>query len=115
MVSNPDKITNVLKNGDEFFFLYKEKYKWSISIYVDRYYLHYYPEKTLPRSIEELARLDSQDFEYLQGSYITYSTDEYKSQEAKESFRELYTIVKEKVLDIDKTLQDIIDDDNVPF
>ena len=30
MISNPDKIKSVIPNGQEFFFIYKDKYKWSI-------------------------------------------------------------------------------------
>lgn len=105
MITNSDKITNVLKNNKEFFFLYNNKHKWSISK-SDKgvFYLHLYP--TTDMNIQELASFG--DWENY--NYVTYNSEEYKSQEATESFSELYKIVADKLLGVDSILDEILSD-----
>ncbi len=106
MISNKEKITNVLKDKKEYFFLYNKKHKWSIATGSDNYYyVHFYPTSNL--TLEELAALDNwNDFE----EYITYTTKDIKTQESDESFTELYQIVSSKIYGLDDIFNEIINE-----
>lgn len=109
MVSNAVKISNVIKSSKEYFFLYDDKYKWSI-IFNDSeksYRLFYYPTEI---SIEQLASMSGDEWEVL--DFITYDSKDLKTREAYDTFNELYRTVKEKLLRINDVLDDIIKDDN---
>ena len=114
MVSNQELITSVIHGRDakEIFFLYKNKYRWSIKTGDDgSYSLWFYKTED---SIEYLAHIFDEEWERV--PMIHYSTKELATKEAFASFEELYRIVKEKVLGMDKVLDDIIKDmDDVPF
>ena len=105
MISNSEKITGVIQKGNEMFFIYDEKYKWSIMFRDsdNNYSLYYYPGNV---SIEALATTPSTEWQDM--NYVSYSTDVIRTKEAYNSFQELYQITKEKVLGIDKVLDDII-------
>lgn len=108
MIENQRQIENVFKNGKEYFFLYKDKFKWSIarSDEDEQYYLHFYPTDSL--AYHDLIRFtDWQNFD----EFITYKTSDIKTREAEESFRELYQIVSNKVFRIDDLFDEIIDED----
>jgi len=112
MVSNPGLITNVVSSATETFFLYKGKYKWSMHKDEDgEYTLWYYPGGG---RIEDLAAIDD-------GSYwedipmVIYRTAELGTREARASFADLYTTVKEKAFGMDDVLSDIISDADTPF
>lgn len=113
MISNPDKIKSVIPNGQEFFFIYKDRYKWSI-IKNDQndYLLFYYAEDI---SLDEIANISNNNWQQLQ--FVKYSASEIKTREATESFSELYTIVSEKAYGIDEMFKDIIADmdEDLPF
>ena len=103
MITNSNKIKEVTKNGKEFFFLYDNKHKWSISRNNDEeYYIHFYPIKDI--TIEQLSVFT--DWEHLE--YVTYSTKDIKTTESIESFRELHQIVSDKVFGIDDIFDEII-------
>jgi hypothetical protein len=106
IITNSSKISDVIKNGDEYFFIYDKKYKWSINKSgksEEDYFIHLYPSNDL--SITELAyKMDYSNF----NDYVTYSTEDLKTREATESFRELYQIVSNKVYGIDDIFNDII-------
>ncbi len=111
MIQNPNKITNIRRNEDEYYFLYNKKYKWSISKSESVYYLHYYPFEI---TIEEISELGEEEWESY--DYISYNTKELKSREAEESFLELYQILKEKIYNINEILDEIIKDgEKEPF
>lgn len=104
MISCASMISGVLQNGSKLFFLYDDKYKWSLGYDddTDNYYLFYYPGS------EPIDRLAAMDF--YEASYVSYSTEtDLKTREAKESLAELYRILKEKIHGVDKVLDDIID------
>ncbi len=112
MISNANKIDNCVRNNDEYFFEYDGKYKWSMS-YNDSenvYYLYFYPGDG---SIKELAYAGPEEWEHI--NMVRYSSGDFKGAEAHESFRELYTLLKEKVYGIDKALDDIISSEDLPF
>jgi|APSaa5957512535_1039671.scaffolds.fasta_scaffold58392_2 hypothetical protein len=105
MILKNEKISDVTEGDDEYFFLYDGKYKWSItySKNKDSYYIHYYSGST---TISELANVSAD--EWANYTYITYDTDSINTVEADSTFKELYTIVKEKLFGIDEVLDDII-------
>lgn len=107
MIANPSLISNVLKGDREIFFLYKNRYKWSMDRRDDGHHLWYYP--------------GDDDLEYLVGaeivggpfegiSMVHYYDGEIGTKEAKASFAELYNVISEKVYGVDKVLDDIISD-----
>jgi len=100
MISNAQIGTNI----KEIFFLYNEKYKWSISINNEnnQYFLYYYSGD---ETIEALA---SHEGTWEGTKYIHYSSKDLKTREAYESMVELYRIVKEKAYGVDQALNDII-------
>lgn len=107
MISKSDKISKCIENDGEYFFLYNEKYRWSIVRYGDdSYSLFYY---SCEESIEQLsllgerARLEGVDF-------VQYSTRDLKFRESYESFQDLYLTITEKLHGVDIMLDDIIDD-----
>lgn len=105
MITNKEKISNVLRNDKEYFFLYDNKYKWSIikGDKAENYYVHFYPTDIM--DIEDLAT--NQDWEAFP-HFVTYSTEDIKTKEAMETFTEIYQIVANKVYGIDDIFNDII-------
>ena len=107
MISNQENITKVIRGGDEFFFLYRDKYKWSIkkSDEDNTHVLWYYPG---PEPLEKLASLAGGDWGNI--SMVMYRDDEIGTREASATFAELYTIVKERLYRVNDVLDDIIGD-----
>lgn len=113
MISNPDKIKSVIPNGQEFFFIYKDKYKWSIlKNEQDDYILFYYAETM---DLEEIVNLNNNNWQQL--NFVKYALSEIRTREAAESFSELYIVVSEKAYGIDEMFKDIIADmdEDLPF
>lgn len=107
MISNANKISDV-KPGmypSQLYFVYNFLYIWSMSydIDTDDYCLCYYPNQN---NIDDLINACNCGEE----SFVKYRTNELKTREAIESFSELYTVLKEKVYNVDSVLDDIIDD-----
>lgn len=105
MISNKEKISNVLRNDKEYYFLYNKKYKWSISTLEEEYYLHFYPTDSL--SIEDLSVFTNWDSF---NQFVTYSTKDLKTQESLETFRELYQLVSNRVYGLDDIFDEIINE-----
>ncbi len=121
MIANKDKISDVRRgnhNIDEYFFSYKSKYVWSIAKNADETFSIYnYPlgkGYQVDEYVNYLSSLEINDFAENNVDFVGYSTKELSTREAKDSFSELYTIVKENILGIDTVLDDIINDD-APF
>ncbi|MFL9976056.1 hypothetical protein [Paraburkholderia graminis] len=107
MIANKELISDVVRGDAETFFRYKNKYTWSISKRDDGYTLWLYPGK---QSIDEL--LDAEASSDWRGvEMVVYKDSEIGTKEAKASFSELYTVVKEKLYGVDRVLDDIISDD----
>lgn len=105
IITNQKLVSNVLRNEREYFFIYDNKYKWSIlkGDKSDNYFVHFYP--TEERTLEQLAyETDWQEFT----NFVTYSTEDLKTKEAQETFTELYQIVATKVFGIDDMFDDIL-------
>lgn len=110
MISNPSMISKVTPSGDasEIFFVYKGKYKWSIADRDGMFILFFYPGK---ESLETLA--EQQDW---QGTaMVRYNAEELGTREARSSFAELHRLLSEKLHGVDVVLEDIINDDDIPF
>jgi hypothetical protein len=103
MISNQNEISNVLKGEfDIYYFVYKEKYKWAInkSPKSENYFVYFFPRS---EAIEDVVHADWTILDY-----IAYSTEDLKTKEALETFRELHQIVVSKVYGIDEMFDDII-------
>lgn len=105
MILNQTEISNVNLAHDEYFFLYEGKYKWSIGYEDGDYILSFYPGNETIYALLEYMRKGNFDY-----PYVSYNSGDLKTQEAEESFGELFLIVKEKVYGLDKILDDIIKD-----
>jgi hypothetical protein len=106
MISNPDQITKVMRNGREIFFLYKGKYKWSVSKHEKgEYYLYFHPGD---EELEQLCYYDGYEWEGT--PMVTYTDQDIGTKEATASFSELYTLIKERVYGLNDVLDDIISD-----
>lgn len=104
MIIGSHRITNVIKSGDEYFFLYDGKFKWSITKDINsQIYLHFYPKNdfTLEHLASYLDLMENNDF-------ITYSTGNLNTREAKDTFNELYQIVVEKLFGVDDIFNEIL-------
>lgn len=105
MIENSHLISSVISSGSEFYFLYNQKVKWSIMQFEDDdIILTLYPDTTY-------------DLEYLSGvgdliyiNKVVYSSSDFKTREAFESFYELLQVVRNKVFGVDDLLNDIIND-----
>ena len=120
MIASKDKIGDVRQGSynDEYFFSYNSKYVWSILRLEDTgdFVISNYPlpsGRTVAEYTNYLSTLELTEFTNM--NYVFYSTLNLKTREAKESFSELFTILKEMFLGIDKTLDDIIKSFEPPF
>ncbi len=107
MIEKNERISNVYKNGNEIFFLYNNKYKWSITLdgqNKQEYIIFYYPLNDY--NILEISKMD--DVEAGNYTFIPYRSADIKTKEATESFAELYKIVSNKIYGIDTIFDDII-------
>lgn len=114
MVSNPDKITNSIKgyNETECFFKYDGKHHWSIlRTSNDDYILNYYPGHP---DLNSLASIPDEHWDEHAPISVVYRTKDLATKEAKDSFRELFSIVNEKLHGMDDVLDEIIGSD-IPF
>jgi len=107
MVSNPEKITDVIQEDEGYFFLYDKKYVWGIyfDLENDTYEAYFYPGATETVGVVNSIRSEI----YI--DYINYESEILGARESHETFSELYRIVKEKLFGVDKVLDDIIGDD----
>ncbi|MES2829465.1 MAG: hypothetical protein V4687_14990 [Bacteroidota bacterium] len=103
ILKNPQFITNILQGEKEYYFLYKNSYKWSVAkgddgiYYVHLYYLDY-------PSLAELATFtDWQNY-----NYKTWNTglDQYDDN----LFVQLYNLLAEKESGINDIFNDILSD-----
>lgn len=107
MVLKSSAIGNVYpvpyNSSNEFFFIYDMKYLWSIlqTSIKDDYLLFYYKGMPpIPKLLEDKDRFSKA---------IGYSSLDFKTKEAIESFRDLFNIVKGKTYGMDEVLNDILD------
>lgn len=114
MVSNPNLITDVVKgaNETECFFKYDRKHLWSILRRTDgEFYLAYYPGN---QDINELASVPDEYWAEANIHSVSYTSKDLGTKEAKDSMRDLFGVVNEKVYGMDQVLDAIISTDE-PF
>jgi hypothetical protein len=111
MITNEKQISEVTQGRHELFFLYKNKYAWSINALPeeDDCALYYYPGEW---TIRELASFENDDWEGV--PMVSYRSSEIGTKEGKASFRELAKLIKERLYRVNEVLDDIISDD-IPF
>ena len=107
MIENPDKIREVMAFDPEYFFVYDFKYQWSITFTGEEYLLFYYPNKVTfqmgllsPQNPRTEAYQNLLTGESLK--HVTYRTSELKSREVYETFQDLYILLQEKSLGVDR-------------
>jgi len=107
MIVTRDRITEVIPgtNGNEIFFLYDDKYKWSITKNsATDYTLFFYPGS---QKLQELASWPDEAW-YEFNTMIRYSSADLGTKEATDTFAELYRIVSENLFGINNVLDEII-------
>ena len=87
--------------------LYDEKYKWSINLQNDEYYVRFYPKDDI-----QIGDIPNQLGWGSYRDFVTYSTEELKTREARETFTELYQLTADKLYGIDDIFDSIIGDDD---
>lgn len=108
MVSNPVLISDVTQGDmdEEIFFKYDQKHLWSIiSSPNDVYNLHYYPGN---QDIKNLAGIPSEYWQQENIKIVSYNSVILGTKEARDSLKELHSIIQEKVYGMDSVLDDII-------
>jgi hypothetical protein len=103
MIANPHLISDVYKAADEFFFLYKGRYKWSMASRESGRWLWYYPG---PETLQVLVSRQGGNWDGV--DMVSYCDTEIGTKEAKASFGELHSLLQEKVYGVDDVLTDII-------
>lgn len=109
MISRPELITNSIQgsSSNEIFFVYNDKFKWSIIDNVEGIAVFIY---TGPETIEELASIDGDSgydpWESI--TFVRYSAKDIGTKEATETFTELLKVVKEKKFGVGDALDEII-------
>ena len=116
MNSNSNKISKVINSDSYWFFLYDEKFAWSIQSWDNedkhKYILYFLTVKgnfyvNEAREFELLSRTDVRSL-VKNGEAIEYNSYEIGTDEALQTFRLLYTAVKEKGIGIDKVFDEIL-------
>lgn len=110
MVENKAKINGVIKDltpqdRQEYYFMY-DGFKWSVARLDENastYSLYYYPDKSL--SLDDISRVNWSNYK----EFMMYKSDDYKSQEATESFADLFLTVQNKLYDVDKIFDKILE------
>lgn len=106
MISNPQNISETAVCEGEFFFLYKNKYRWSIKRRDGVDVLYFYPGNPSNDTLfNATVNGDWDDIEI-----VHYSTESIGTAEARQTFSELYNLVKEKTYGIDSAFEDILSD-----
>lgn len=107
MLANPDNITKVMRGENEYFFLYRDKHKWSIARddTDGSHRVWFYPGE---EKLEKLATLPPEEFFGL--DFVLYHDKEIGTKEARATFAELYLLVRERVFGVNKVLDEIIGD-----
>ncbi|MDP9533964.1 hypothetical protein Q7L38_15420 [Pseudomonas protegens] len=111
MIENKEQISSVQRGRGaiegELFFLYEHKHKWSIfkvPEIEDEYILCYYPGDGSLRAYAQMG----EDTDWDEIDIVFYRTKDIGTKEARQSFAELYSTVKELNFGMDAILDAII-------
>lgn len=110
MISNDNMINNVVQGHmeTEIFFKYGKKHLWSIiEEKGGSYHLNYYPGD---QDLNRLASISQEEWFLADIKSVEYNSRILGTKEALDSFKELNSIVREKVYGMDIILDDIIGD-----
>jgi hypothetical protein len=105
MITNADFISDVRRGKDELFFLYKGKYTWSIKKINADFFIYFYPTANIDELIDAERSSSWEDVDM-----VVYRAGEIGTVEAKASFSELYTVLKEQEFGVNSVLDEIISD-----
>lgn len=106
MIANQSKISKVkpgASSNNEIFFIYNNKYVWSVGRSEGKYKMWFYPG-----GIEQYADLVSHDGTWEGIPMVSYLENEFATPEARQSIQELHRILSEKQFGMDAVLDDII-------
>jgi hypothetical protein len=104
MISNASKITDVSMADGQYYFLYDGKHKWSIThLGDDDYTLAYYAS---PYSIGQIHTLRTAPGFSVEP--VPYSLSDIGTREARDSFCDLYTTIRDKASGLNKVMDEII-------
>jgi len=116
IISHKEKITDVVVEKSEFFFLYNGKHKWSVKKFEQDWKEHFIvnffpdnPDDIIGRNITDIVT--SRSWGGGIDNVVSYSTKELDTVEAYETFKELYELLFDKVYGIDDIFNDIIGED----
>jgi hypothetical protein len=116
IIENSDDIKNIVyyNGADEFFFEYRialvmpigayKFYRFSVKCYgKDEYAVYYYSEDLSPQDICHYKYYSNDKL-----MFVSYYSNELKTKESLETFRDLYNIVKDKYYGASIAFDDII-------
>lgn len=104
MISRNNLITDVSKDSqDVFYFVFDRKHKWTMYYDEsdDNFKLVIYPDPT--KTIDDIKNIDINNL-----AHVAYQSKEFRTIEAKESFRELYKLIQEKLYNVDDAFDEIL-------
>lgn len=101
MIINSDKISDLSIWGEKYFFLFDNKFIWAIQKNLNGTYF-----LTIYSGVTDLDIL-FQNIESFKS--LTYRSVDYNTQEAIESFLDLFVLIQEKEMNVDDALDAIID------
>jgi hypothetical protein len=112
MIGSEEDIDKVVlgADGDEYFFVFKNKYVWSVASRESGFSLYFYPQ-ALPQEIRGLASRGPGDWDQI---VMVHYFDGDVGAGASNAFKRLFDLVKDKSYGMDKVLDDIIGDFEQP-
>jgi len=109
IIENKINISNVINDNGMIFFLYKEIHIFSLhsksDTDLDAFYFNVYPAKEF--DINRILYL-KHNVGLNEVPMVSFDSDDFKTQEALETFRDLYLVLKSKLYDVDKVFADIL-------
>ncbi|MGN7887388.1 hypothetical protein [Dyadobacter sp. 22481] len=110
MIENQSKISNVEPYHKSYFFVYNGKYIFSIvpkmSPPDEAFWLNVFPSPKY--TVQDIMRNFDKEDDAENIPQVTYDSDDFKSPEATETFRELMQVVKSKLYNLDAVFSDIL-------
>jgi hypothetical protein len=111
MIENHTKIGNVKSDGSTFYFLYDGKHIFSITPKTappfEGFWVYVYPNAENKWSIEGIIKNNHSDYQELIPT-VVFDSDDYKNQEATETFKDLMQVIQSKLYGVDKVFADIL-------
>ena len=111
MASDPSEISELIKAGDDYYFVFKGR-AWSITkTSDDGFYVFFYPDRT--PNLKLIAERSAEGDESL--DFLTFKQFEFQPRD-RAAFTSLYDAVSAKHFGLDSVLDDILGkEDPIPF